>query len=72
MPEPQSDKEFCRAWICAEWQILNSESIEGLLSHLREDECIAILQHRTLMVAMQKYLPEDERVNTESEAFALV
>jgi membrane glycosyltransferase len=67
MPADESNKEFCRAWICAEWQIMNSGSINSLLAHLSEKECIAILQHRTLMRAMQKYLPENKCVIKESE-----
>ncbi len=66
-PEDESNKEFCRAWICAEWQIMNSDSINSLLAHLSEEECIAILQHRTLMHAMQKYLPENKCVIKDSE-----
>lgn len=56
MPEDTPNKAFCRAWICAEWQIIHSEDIDGLLDHLREEECLAILQHRSLMTAMQKFL----------------
>ncbi|MCZ2721577.1 glucans biosynthesis glucosyltransferase MdoH [Marinomonas sp. 15G1-11] len=57
MPVDKVNKEFCRDWICAEWQILNSDSLTSLLDHLSEAECLAILQHQTLMKAMQKYLP---------------
>lgn len=62
------NKEFCRAWICAEWQILNSDNIQNLLDHLNEKECLAILEHRELMSVMQKYLPKNERVSEPGEA----
>ncbi|WP_191600455.1 glucans biosynthesis glucosyltransferase MdoH [Marinomonas algicola] len=58
MPVDKENKEFCRDWICAEWQILNNDNISGLLDHLSDAECLAILQHQSLMRAMQKYLPE--------------
>ncbi|MBR7887766.1 glucans biosynthesis glucosyltransferase MdoH [Marinomonas sp. A79] len=57
MPEDKTDKAFCRAWICAEWQIQHSHTMDDLLQHLREEECVAILQHRALMTQMEKYLP---------------
>jgi membrane glycosyltransferase len=71
MPEDEPNKEFSRAWICAEWQIINSENIQSLLDHLNEKECLAILQHRELMAAMEKYLPENERASKQAEAMVL-
>ncbi|GGN24870.1 MULTISPECIES: glucans biosynthesis glucosyltransferase MdoH [Marinomonas] len=68
MRKDQPNKEFCRAWICAEWQILNSDDIQNLLDHLNEKECLAILEHRELMSVMQKYLPKNERVSELGEA----
>ncbi|MCW4629698.1 MULTISPECIES: hypothetical protein [Marinomonas] len=68
MRKDQPNKEFCRAWICAEWQILNSDNIQNLLDHLNEKECLAILEHRELMSIMQKYLPKNERVSEPGEA----
>jgi membrane glycosyltransferase len=68
MRKDQPNKEFCRAWICAEWQILNSDDIQNLLDHLNEKECLAILEHRELMSIMQKYLPKQERATERDEA----
>jgi membrane glycosyltransferase len=51
-----TQKEFCRTWICAEWQILHNEEIQGLLNHLQEDECLSILQHQSLLQSMEKYV----------------
>jgi membrane glycosyltransferase len=68
MRKDQPNKEFCRAWICAEWQILNSDDIQNLLDHLNEKECLAILEHRELMSIMQKYLPKQERATDRDEA----
>jgi membrane glycosyltransferase len=72
MPEDEPNKEFCRSWICAEWQILNSDNIQNLLDHLSEKECFAILQHQELMSAMQKYLPVDKRINKVIDRLAWV
>ncbi|WP_239543999.1 glucans biosynthesis glucosyltransferase MdoH [Marinomonas foliarum] len=71
MPEDEPNKEFSRDWICAEWQIINSENIQSLLDHLNEKECLAILQHRELMAAMEKYLPEDKQLSEQTEEFGL-
>jgi len=59
LPNVENDaphKAFCRTWICAEWQIINNQDIQGLLNHLQEDECLSILQHRELLQAMEKFV----------------
>ncbi|ETX11246.1 glucosyl transferase [Marinomonas ushuaiensis DSM 15871] len=54
--QEESQKEFCRTWICAEWQIIHNQDIHGLLNHLKEDECLSILQHRSLLESMEKFV----------------
>ncbi|MGB7391889.1 MAG: glucans biosynthesis glucosyltransferase MdoH, partial [Marinomonas sp.] len=56
---PQEEENtLCRSRICAQWQIEKSANLEQLTEHLQESECLAILKHKSLMLAMGKYLPQ--------------
>ncbi|REG84282.1 membrane glycosyltransferase [Marinomonas pollencensis] len=57
LPE-EEENTLCRSRICAEWQIDKSANLEQLTEHLQESECLAILKHKSLMLAMGKYLPQ--------------
>lgn len=45
-----------RPRICAEWQIKMNDNLDDLVQNLKEEECLAILKSKSLMLAMGKYL----------------
>lgn len=49
-----------RDYICAEWKIQHTSTIEQLESLLEEGEKLAILRHKTLMQALEKYREKEE------------
>lgn len=57
LPEQES-KQFDRHKVCAAWQIDHSETIEELMTHLNEQEHLAIIKYRSLFLRLRKFLPE--------------
>lgn len=54
-------KQFDRHKVCALWQLEHSESIEELMSHLNEQEQLAIIKYRSLFLKLQKFLPKSDQ-----------
>lgn len=54
----EEENTLCRSRVCAEWQIEKSDNLTQLAEHLEESECLAILKHKSLMLAMGKFLPK--------------
>ncbi len=67
LPE-EEDTSFNRDRICAAWQIENSESLDELLTHLSEKECLMILKNRSLFMALQKFFHMSDKGQKQAYA----
>ncbi|WP_067211741.1 glucans biosynthesis glucosyltransferase MdoH [Marinomonas aquimarina] len=65
----QESQQFDRHKVCAAWQIEHSASIEELMTHLNEQEYLAIIKYRSLFLRLSKFLPQSAN-DDQAKAYA--